>query len=362
MSVRWKDKSDDSRIHEARKRELDEALFSQVGFRWIVDGLAGRSLAGFQPKLCDRSIVGDEPYSSDSSFARRIDELKHNIRSSQRALVGHNCFLDLVYFYKMFFEDLPDSVEDFATKLHAIFPIILDTKYLATSSREASRFSQTSLDQLDEGLAEELGPRVAFPDDQTQFSRTAKYHEAAYDSFATAKIFLKLANKLGLVSEIPHNPLKNQNPGLDAFTKVTTQNRMKKMEPMSSRLEVADRNPFDALQSAIVEDSSVSSSELRDTGDAAPSFWASSSTQAVSATRLHDWHEEGWQAYNGKLRVYGTLENAIDLTVKHAKTDQIGFGIGNVSEETTVTLPLWSRPITLTSVALLACFVGYSCM
>ena len=47
-------------------------------------------------------------------------------------IVGHNCFLDLVYMYRAFIGDLPDTVEEFQRKLHNVWPLIVDTKYMST--------------------------------------------------------------------------------------------------------------------------------------------------------------------------------------------------------------------------------------
>lgn len=50
-------------------------------------------------------------------------------------IIGHNCFTDLLHIFSKFHAPLPDSVEEFARRLHVLFPVIVDTKLLAAVLR-----------------------------------------------------------------------------------------------------------------------------------------------------------------------------------------------------------------------------------
>lgn len=78
-----------SRKKAETKDAFDEQLDSAIGLRHIVDEL-------FEPKRPDgRKIV----------------------------LVGHNCFMDLLYLYNCFIGKLPENVEKFAELMSSSFPM-----------------------------------------------------------------------------------------------------------------------------------------------------------------------------------------------------------------------------------------------
>ena len=74
--------------------------------------------------------------------------------------MGHNLFIDLVYFFACFIGRLPDRVEMFQDAMHSLFPIIIDTKYLATHDNDNSPMSRSSLEELDEALSEHPVPLI----------------------------------------------------------------------------------------------------------------------------------------------------------------------------------------------------------
>ena len=51
----------------------------------------------------------------------------------KKPLVGHNLFLDMLFFYQQFIDDLPDSFEEFITSFQSYFPTIYDTKCIGTT-------------------------------------------------------------------------------------------------------------------------------------------------------------------------------------------------------------------------------------
>ena len=70
------------------------------------------------------------------------------LEQKKTMLVGHNLFLDLVYFYKCFFGPLPKDVKDFIPLLQTMFPVIFDTKYLADDLNNNSPTYKSSLEDI----------------------------------------------------------------------------------------------------------------------------------------------------------------------------------------------------------------------
>lgn len=146
--------------NEALQRRLSQAIFNQVGFRWIAEAMAGGNLSGLEPSLLARRIDGERPYSDLTSFTDRLNEIKSALQSRRTTLIGHNCFLDLVYFYKHFYGSLPDTVVEFQAILHEMFPLVIDTKYVATASPDGAKYRSSQLWQIDESLANEALPVI----------------------------------------------------------------------------------------------------------------------------------------------------------------------------------------------------------
>lgn len=48
-------------------------------------------------------------------------------------MVGHNLLLDLLYSYFHFEDRLPSTFRDFKIEINRVFPVIFDTKYIATA-------------------------------------------------------------------------------------------------------------------------------------------------------------------------------------------------------------------------------------
>ena len=95
----------------------------------------------------------------------RTDSILNNAADHTRALqqkktmlVGHNVFLDLVYFYKRFFGPLPTDVKDFVPIMKAMFPIIFDTKFLADNLKDNNPTYKSSLEDIIQELESSDAP------------------------------------------------------------------------------------------------------------------------------------------------------------------------------------------------------------
>lgn len=83
----------------------------------------------------------------------RFAELCEKLGQKRTVLVGHNLFLDLIYFYTFFFGKLPDRVEGFQKTIAQLFPLVIDTKYLADKINNNSPLYKSSLQEIDQELS-----------------------------------------------------------------------------------------------------------------------------------------------------------------------------------------------------------------
>ncbi|XP_064476573.1 pre-piRNA 3'-exonuclease trimmer-like [Ornithodoros turicata] len=137
----------------------------------------------------DKSTLRD----SLVGFTRVFDTLT----TSKKPLVGHNLFLDLLLMFHQFHEPLPKSYSRFKAELHALFPVIYDTKHMSLSLRqEADPWIKDVLRAGDlVELYHGLSGITAFFSPQISGGPSAiRAHEAGCDAYATGVVFLKLAH------------------------------------------------------------------------------------------------------------------------------------------------------------------------
>jgi hypothetical protein len=147
--------------------------------------------------------------------------------AAQLPIVGHNCMLDLLFLYAAVEGNLPTALCDFKREIHSRFPVIIDTKVLAShawfSADKLSpespflqqpdnvpnvQISSTSLDQLISWCLKLESPilkaqsercfsaSVWFGSDFDGYLNSSKSHEAAYDAFGTGYVLLTLGKVL----------------------------------------------------------------------------------------------------------------------------------------------------------------------
>ena len=188
-------------LHEAadlskKKAASNERIKRQVGFRIIVDALSGLNLDGFDlMRFAKDPITGDSINFDRQNLASRFHRAGHALLHRRPVLVGHNMFLDLVYFYRAFIGALPESVTEFTALIHAIFPMIVDTKYLATHG-SGNINPSSSLAEIEEELRSQSKPKICVHKNHTRYNARETFHEAGFDSYLTAKIMILLSTKL----------------------------------------------------------------------------------------------------------------------------------------------------------------------
>jgi poly(A)-specific ribonuclease len=190
------DQEREDRIAEGRKRELEERISRQKGFRWIIDAMHGGNITNLDLRECARdSVTGEYIFVNMDGMKEQFHRAQALLRNNPKVLVGHNCFLDLVYIYRTFIGTLPDTVEEFQTKLHKLWPTIVDTKYMSTHNC-GDISPASSLEQIAEQLSALETPIVDVDAQHSKYKDFAAFHEAGYDSFLTAQVAVRLSAKL----------------------------------------------------------------------------------------------------------------------------------------------------------------------
>ena len=125
-------------------------IAGQKGFSWVIEAMMGSELSKLDLRLLWRPD-GIFTAAEGSKLTKESEALREKLRSGPPVLVGHNLFTDLVNFYKCFIGDLPSRVEDFQQTINELFPLVIDTKYMATIGgvlRDASSALSTLMENL----------------------------------------------------------------------------------------------------------------------------------------------------------------------------------------------------------------------
>ncbi|MCJ1473203.1 hypothetical protein MMC13_001854 [Lambiella insularis] len=190
------DKKREAALQKSKMRAFEEKLARQVGLRWIVEGMVGGKLDNIDPVTFASCNDSTTPVWLDvQELNREFNEIKSKLAHKKTVLVGHNAFMDLINFYKCFFGALPDTVAEFQCIMHELFPLIIDTKYMATHNNTDPN-ARSGLEELHADLRKQTVPGITLHKDHAKYNEVAIAHEAGYDAFVTAQVLIRLSAKL----------------------------------------------------------------------------------------------------------------------------------------------------------------------
>ncbi|KAB8289811.1 hypothetical protein EYC80_010444 [Monilinia laxa] len=180
-------------------KTFNQRIAMQSGARFIFEALCGGDLTGIDPMWSYTADENSQLNNIDSSRAVLQEELAtvtKKLKEKQHIIVGHNLFTDLCFLYKTFIGNLPAGVGDFQSQIHSLFPFVIDTKYLATHKSDAMN-PRVNLRELLFPFQKVHMPLILLHEDHNTYGAAAdKSHEAGFDSWMTAELFVKLSAKL----------------------------------------------------------------------------------------------------------------------------------------------------------------------
>jgi poly(A)-specific ribonuclease len=141
------------------KNRVKESIARQIGFRWIIEALTGGKIDSINPIYLAKNSSGDVIAADLGNIKNRLRSTAMRLHNNQPILVGHNMFTDLIYLYRTFIGDLPETLPEFCEAMHELFPRIVDTKYLATHDGGDLNASPT-LQEIAEGLESQPLPDI----------------------------------------------------------------------------------------------------------------------------------------------------------------------------------------------------------
>ncbi|KAK4951707.1 hypothetical protein LTR28_006760, partial [Elasticomyces elasticus] len=223
------DKEREDLVVAEKKKQAKARILWAVGLRWVIEALCGGELRKIDMKSFARNPHTGEPaYADLDDYKARFDRAQARLKNKRPVLIGHNCFTDLLYLYRTFIGELPATVEEHQKNIHDLFPVVVDTKYLATHNCGDIN-PASSLEEIAKQMQERDFPLLETHAGHDKYIETSAFHEAGYDSFLTAQVAVRLSAKLeaaGSYIEAPHSA--------PSSTKVTEGNKSANDPPTST--------------------------------------------------------------------------------------------------------------------------------
>ncbi|EYC12623.1 hypothetical protein Y032_0046g1333 [Ancylostoma ceylanicum] len=161
-------------------------------------------------------IVEEEPHTDgDKQYSSRwrrifgkllaeicgVSQIFCYLSKAKPPLVLHNSLLDLLHIYHSFEADLPETYSEWKDAIHNLFPVIVDTKFLASILQKELQDEgcfDLSLQALGTFLNSELSAKILpihIPlRTGAENKERVDYHNAAFDALVTGEVFIKLAH------------------------------------------------------------------------------------------------------------------------------------------------------------------------
>lgn len=152
------DAAKERQLADTRSKKANEQINRHIGFRWIVEALCGGSIKDINLKSLAVDENGIRKNFEFYDYSRRHTDIIRKIGESRPVLVGHNVFGDICYLYQNFLGDLPDSVDQFGVLVRGMFPLVIDTKYMATHELDIP--GSSSLEQIVSMLDSQSHPKI----------------------------------------------------------------------------------------------------------------------------------------------------------------------------------------------------------
>uniref|UniRef100_A0A670HND7 PARN like ribonuclease domain containing exonuclease 1 n=1 Tax=Podarcis muralis TaxID=64176 RepID=A0A670HND7_PODMU len=119
--------------------------------------------------------------------ARGFTNLFQTLVRAKKPLVGHNMLMDLLHLHENFYKPLPENYDEFKKNIHALFPVVMDTKNIAKATWKVTligKHDRLSVEVvLGQIIIDCLGRCYLFCFVGNLSATKETPHEAAYDAF-----------------------------------------------------------------------------------------------------------------------------------------------------------------------------------
>jgi poly(A)-specific ribonuclease len=160
VQIKYYDEERERLTNEEKARRTEERVLRQTGFRWVIEALIGGNLELLDNRVFANILTDPDRNPEKMKLDDFAESLKSKLKGNRPVLVGHNLFMDIIYLYQCFLGSLPDDVDEFTKLMKDHFPVLIDTKYMAT--HECGSINPTSsLTEIHEKLKKRKKPKIS---------------------------------------------------------------------------------------------------------------------------------------------------------------------------------------------------------
>lgn len=143
----------------------------------------------------------EEEFNSSLGFLR----VWHQILSYKKPIVGHNCFMDLMFVFEHFHKNNPQQFKKYKETLKETWSQVYDTKVLASEMKIEGMGSFMNLEELYAKLCDTTNIKIACAEGMTNYAERLSpeqlkekgaesgFHSAGYDAFVTGSCFYMMS-------------------------------------------------------------------------------------------------------------------------------------------------------------------------
>ncbi|CAF4886943.1 unnamed protein product [Rotaria sp. Silwood1] len=161
--------------------------------------------------------VQEQLESSNASNAESLknpmigfSEVMWKLQESGKPIIGHNLYMDMLYIINQFFTPLPPSYEAYKSIVKSLFPKLIDTKTIASTSIFQNIISNTGLNVLYKRIRESPFPSCRFDVvDNFKYASNGHEHTAGYDATCTAICMTEMMAYIAEKTEFKGNPIEH---------------------------------------------------------------------------------------------------------------------------------------------------------
>ncbi len=203
------------------------ALSKAPGGVGNIQGLVATKKTAAEKQIHDANVLQqkENQFKNACGFLLLFEFLVDTCKLKSIPIIGHNCMFDLMFLYRWMIGELPETFEDFRDDFQNIFPIVMDTKYIASanisrfsigadvnksSTLELPLFPKVNCQENEDsalqvcydrevltkgstqptcGIDEKTFPKFSMAENFSLYNDGTKFHDAGWDAYCTGCIF-----------------------------------------------------------------------------------------------------------------------------------------------------------------------------
>ncbi|CAF1228363.1 unnamed protein product [Rotaria sp. Silwood1] len=139
-----------------------------------------------------------------------FSEVIWKLQESGKPVIGHNVHMDMLHIINQFFTPIPPSYDEYKSIVKSLFPKLIDTKTIASTSIFQNIISNTALNAVYKTIREPSFPACRFETaDDFRYASGEHEHTAGYDATCTAVCMTKMMAYIAEKTEFKENPIEH---------------------------------------------------------------------------------------------------------------------------------------------------------